>query len=100
MEKKEIKSDPLDDAVMVLRLDAEETTEGGIVLPDTAQEKQQKGEIVAVGTGKLLDDGSRASMSRKKGDTVMLGKYSGKEVKIDGEEYSIMRESDVLAVIQ
>lgn len=100
MAKKKIKIEPLDDRVMVLPLDAEETTEGGIVLPDTAQEKQQKGEIVAVGTGKLLDDGSRASMSLKKGDTVLFGKYSGTEVKIDGEEYSIMRESDVLAVIQ
>ncbi len=99
MAKKKIKVEPLDDRVMILPLEAEEKTDGGIVLPDTAKEKPQKGEVVAVGTGKLLDDGSRAKMSLKVGDIVLFGKYSGTEVKIDGEDYSIMRESDVLAVV-
>ncbi len=99
MAKKKIKVAPLDDRVMILPLEAEEKTEGGIVLPDAAKEKPQKGEVVAVGTGKLLEDGSRAKMSLKKGDVVLFGKYSGTEIKIDGEDYSIMRESDVLAVV-
>ena len=99
MAKKKIKVEPLDDRVMILPLEAEEKTEGGIVLPDTEKEKPQKGKVVAVGTGKLLDDGSRAKMSLKVGDIVLFGKYSGTEVKIDGEDYSIMSESDVLAVV-
>ncbi len=99
MAKKKIKIEPLDDRVMILPLEAEEKTEGGIVLPDTAKEKPQKGEVVAVGTGKLLDDGGRAKMSLKVGDIVLFGKYSGTEVKINDEDYSIMRESDVLAVV-
>ena len=90
---------PLDDRVMILPLEAEEKTEGGIVLPDTAKEKPQKGEVVAVGDGKLLENGSRAKMTLKKGNIVLFGKYSGTEVKVDGEEYSIMRESDILAVL-
>ena len=99
MAKKKIKVEPLNDRVMIRTLDAEEKTEGGIVLPDTAKEKPQKGEVIAVGTGKLLEDGSRAKMSLKKGDVVLFGKYAGTEVKIDGEDYSIMSESDVLAVV-
>ena len=99
MAKIKTKVEPLDDRVMILPLEAEEKTEGGIVLPDTAKEKPQKGKVVAVGTGKLLEDGSRAKMSLKVGDIVLFGKYSGTEVKIDSEDYSIMRESDVLAVV-
>ncbi len=99
MAKKKIKVEPLDDRVMILRLEAEDKTEGGILLPEAAKEKPQKGEVVAVGTGKLLEDGSRAKMSLKKGDVVLFGKYAGTEVKIDGEDYSIMSECDVLAVV-
>jgi chaperonin GroES len=91
---------PLDDRVLVKQSEAEERTAGGIVLPDTAKEKPQKGKVVATGAGKLLDTGKRAEMSLKKGDEVYYGKYAGTEVKIDGEEYVILRESDVLAVIE
>ena len=91
---------PLDDRVLVKQSEAEERTAGGIVLPDTAKEKPQKGKVVATGAGKLLDTGKRAAMTLKKGDEVYYGKYAGTEVKIDGEEYVILRESDVLAVIE
>ena len=91
---------PLDDRVLIKQSDAEETTAGGIVLPDTAKEKPQRGKIVAVGVGKLLDSGARGKMSVKKGDEVFYGKYAGTEIKIDGEEFVILRESDVLAVIE
>ena len=90
---------PLDDRVLVKQSEAEEKTAGGIVLPDTAKEKPQRGKIVAVGPGKLLDSGERGSMSVKVGDQVYYGKYSGTEIKIDGEEYVILRETDVLAII-
>ena len=100
MAKKKVNMQPLDDRIIVRPMEAEETTEGGIVLPDTAKEKPQKGEVVAVGDGKMLEDGGRANMTLKKGDVVLFGKYSGTEVKIDGEEYSIMRESDVLAIVE
>jgi len=91
---------PLDDRVLVKQSQAEEKTAGGIVLPDTAKEKPQRGVVIAVGAGKLMDSGTRASMSLKKGDEVFYGKYSGTEIKIDGDEYVILRESDVLAVIE
>jgi chaperonin GroES len=91
---------PLDDRVLVKQSEAEERTAGGIVLPDTAKEKPQKGVVIAVGVGKLLDSGVRSKMSLKKGDEVFYGKYSGTEIKIDGEEYVILKESDVLAVIE
>ncbi len=91
---------PLDDRVLVKQSEAEERTAGGIVLPDTAKEKPQRGKVIAVGPGKLLDDGKRADMSVKKGDEVYYGKYSGTEIKIDGDEYVILKESDVLAVIE
>ncbi len=91
---------PLDDRVLVKQSEAEEKTAGGIVLPDTAKEKPQKGKVIAVGVGKLLDSGQRGAMSLKKGDEVFYGKYSGTEIKIDGEEYVILKESDVLAVIE
>ncbi len=91
---------PLDDRVLVKQSDAEEVTAGGIVLPDSAQEKPQRGKVVAAGPGKLLDSGQRGKMSIKKGDEVFYGKYAGTEIKIDGEEYVILRESDVLAIIE
>ena len=91
---------PLDDRILVKQSQAEERTAGGIVLPDTAKEKPQRGAVVAVGAGKLMDNGQRAAMSLKKGDEVFYGKYSGTEIKIDGDEYVILRESDVLAVIE
>ena len=90
---------PLDDRVVVEPMEAEEKTAGGIVLPDTAKEKPQKGKIVAVGAGKLLDDGTRSAPSLKKGDMVLYAKYGGTEIKVDGKEYLIMRESDVLAKV-
>ena len=88
---------PIDDRVVIKVLDAEEKTKGGIVLPDSAKEKPQKGEIVAVGEGRLLDSGKRLPPTLKKGDSVLFGKYSGTEVKVDGQEYTIMKEGDVLA---
>ncbi|MHC4563733.1 MAG: co-chaperone GroES [Planctomycetota bacterium] len=90
---------PLDDRVLIRQCEAEETTAGGIVLPDTAKEKPQMGEVVAAGPGKLLDSGERGALSLKVGDTVYYAKYAGTEVKIDGEDYVICRESDVLAVL-
>ena len=90
---------PLDDRVVIEPLEAEEKTAGGIVLPDTAKEKPQRGRVVSVGPGRVLDDGSRAAISVAKGDEVLFGKYSGNEVKIDGVEYKIMRENDILAKI-
>jgi chaperonin GroES len=90
---------PLADRVVVRPLEAEEKTAGGIIIPDNAKEKPQKGEVVAVGEGKIADSGQKIEMSLKKGDTVLYGKYSGTEVSIDGTDYLIMRESDVLAVI-
>jgi len=91
---------PLDDRVLIRQSEAEETTAGGIVLPDTAKEKPQRGKVMAVGPGKLLDNGKRSEMSLKKGDEVWYGKYSGTEIKIDGEEFVLIGESDVLAIIE
>ena len=90
---------PLDDRVVVEPVDAEETTAGGIVLPDSASEKQQRGKVVAVGPGKLLDSGSRGKLSIAVGDEVIYGKYGGSEVEVDGNDYKILRESDILAKI-
>ena len=90
---------PLDDRVVVKRLEAEEKTAGGIILPDNAKEKPQRGEVVAVGPGKLLDSGNRATPDVVAGDKVLFGKYSGTEVKVDGVELLIMRENDILAKI-
>jgi len=91
---------PLDDRVLVRPLEAEAKTTGGIFIPDTAKEKSQRGEIVAVGKGKLLEDGSRGTLALKKGDKVLFGKYAGTEIKIDGNQHQIMREQDVLAVLE
>lgn len=92
-----LKLRPLDDRIVVRRLEAEEKTAGGIILPDNAKEKPQRGEVIAAGPGKLLDSGKRAAPDVQAGDTVLFGKYSGTEVKVDGEEYLIMRENDILA---
>ena len=91
---------PLADKVLVERVEAENKTAGGIVLPDTAKEKPQRGKIVSVGQGKILDDGTRKQMQVKKGDMVLFTSYAGTEIKIDGKEYLIMDESDIMAVIE
>ena len=90
---------PLQDRILVERTGEEEQIRGGIVIPDTAKEKPQEGKVVAVGTGKTLDSGQTLKMSVKKGDRILFGKYSGTEVKIDDEDYLIMREEDVLGVL-
>ena len=95
-----MKLKPLDDRVVVKQSQAEEKTAGGIVLPDTAKEKPQIGKVIAIGAGKLLDDGKRAQMSVKKNDEVIYGKYAGNEVEIDSEKYVILRESDILGIIE
>ena len=99
MAKDSIKLRPLDDRVVVEPKEAEEVTAGGIVLPDTAKEKPQRGKVLAVGPGKLLDSGERAEIGVIEGDEVLFGKYSGTEIKVDGEEIKILRESDILAKI-
>lgn len=91
---------PLGDKVLVRRLEAEEKTAGGIVLPDAAKEKPKEGKIIALGSGKLLEDGNRGSFQVKKGDRILFASYAGTEVKIDGEEYLLMPEEDVLAVVK
>ena len=91
---------PLDDRVVVKALESEEKTAGGIVLPDNAKEKPQRGRVVAAGPGKLSDAGDRIALSVKVGDEVLFGKYAGNEVKINGEELKIMRESDLLAKVE
>jgi chaperonin GroES len=96
---KKLKFNPLDDRVLIEQSSAEETTAGGIVLPDTAKEKPQRGRVIASGPGKLLDNGQRATLSVKVGDEVFYGKYSGTEVEMNGEKYVIVRESDILAII-
>lgn len=90
---------PLDDRIVVQPLEAEEVTAGGIVLPDAAQEKPQRGKVVAVGAGRLLDSGNRGELSVAVGDEVIFGKYGGSDVEVDGEELKILRESDVLAKV-
>ena len=90
---------PLDDRVVVRPLEAEQVSAGGIVLPDTAKEKPQKGEIIAVGPGRMLDSGDRGGLSVKVGDQVFYGKYAGTEVKVEGVEFKIMRETDILGIL-
>lgn len=90
---------PLSDRIIVKPADAEEKTASGLIIPDTAKEKPMKGEIVAVGKGKVTDDGKEVKMELKVGDKVLYGKYSGTEITIEGDEYLIMRESDVYAII-
>ena len=91
---------PLHDRVLVKRIEEAEQIRGGIVVPDTAKEKPQEGEVIAVGDGKVLESGEKLKMAVKKGDRVLFGKYSGSEVKLDDEEYLIMREDDVLGILQ
>ncbi len=91
---------PLHDRILVQRLEAEETAQGGLIIPDTAKEKPQEGIIKAVGNGKVLDNGKRLEMTLKSGERILFGKYSGSEVRLDDEEYLIMKEEDVLAVLE
>lgn len=90
---------PLGDKVIVKRVEAEEKTAGGIVLPDSAREKPRRGVVLAVGNGRLLDDGSRSAMQVKKNDEVLFTSYAGTDIKVDGDEYMIMDESDILGVL-
>jgi chaperonin GroES len=90
---------PLHDRILVERLEEKEIKRGGIIIPDTAKEKPQEGKVVAVGTGKVNDDGKKVPLDVKAGDKILFGKYSGSEVKIDDKEYLIMREEDVLAIL-
>ncbi len=91
---------PLGDRVLVKRVSEQEKTKGGIVLPDTAKEKPQRGEVVAVGEGRLTDDGKRIPMNVKVGDKVIFAKYAGTEIELDDEEYLLMSESDILAILE
>src|ERR1044071_2013094 len=91
---------PLHDRVLVKRVEEKEQVRGGIIIPDTAKEKPQEGEVIAVGQGKVLDNGTRLEMALKAGDRILFGKYSGTEVKIDGDDFLIMREDEVLGVIE
>jgi chaperonin GroES len=95
-----MKVKPLQDRLIVKRIEEEEKTKGGIIIPDAAKEKPQEGRVVAVGDGKLLENGQKAPLSVKAGDKVLFGKYSGTEIKIDGDEHLILREDDVLAIIE
>lgn len=89
---------PLHDRVIIKRLETETTSSGGIVIPDSAAEKPSKGTVVAVGDGKILDNGEKRTLAVKEGDTVLFGKYSGSEVKVDGDEYIVMREDEIIAI--
>jgi chaperonin GroES len=98
--KTSIRLQPMGDRIVIERQQSEETTAGGIVLPDSAQEKPARGSVIAIGSGKLLDDGSRATSQLKQGDQVLFSSYAGETVEIDDIEYLLMREDDVLAVIE
>jgi chaperonin GroES len=91
---------PLHDRILVRRIDEEEKTKGGIIIPDTAKEKPQEGQVIAVGPGKVNEDGKVTPLDVKKGDRILFSKYSGNEITIEGEEHLIMREDDVLAVLE
>ena len=91
---------PLHDRLLVRRIEEKETVKGGIIIPDTAKEKPQEGEVVAVGNGKVLENGTKVALDVKKGDKILFGKYSGSEIKLNGEEHLIMREDDILGVIE
>ncbi len=90
---------PLHDRLLVQRIEEKETVKGGIIIPDTAKEKPQEGKVIAVGNGKILENGTKLELDVKAGDKILFGKYSGTEIKIDGEEYLIMREDEVLAIL-
>ena len=91
---------PLHDRIVVKRIDAEEKTRGGIIIPDTAKEKPQEGKVIAVGKGRVLDDGKVHDLAVRKGDKILFSKYSGTEIKLEGEEHIIIREDDVLAILE
>ena len=97
---KKLKIRPLHDRVIVKRLEEEKLSAGGIVIPDTASEKPSRGEVIAVGNGKVLENGEIRALDVKKGDQILFGKYSGNEVKVDGVEYLVMREDDIMGVIE
>ena len=99
MAKKTPKIRPLGEKVLIKRLEAEEMTAGGIVLPDSAREKPRRGTILSLGDGKVLDDGTRADFQVKAGDVVLFSSYGGTEIKVEGEEYMLMDESDILAIL-
>jgi chaperonin GroES len=94
-----MKIKPLGDRILVKRVEEEETTKGGLIIPDAAKEKPQEGVVIAVGKGKTADDGKVIPMELKEGDKILFGKYSGSEVKLDGEEHLIMREDDILGIL-
>jgi len=96
----DMKIRPLYDRVLVARIDEDEKTAGGIIIPDTAKEKPQKGKVIAVGSGKISEDGKRTPLEVKVNDKVLFGKYAGTEVKIEGEEHLILREDDILAILE
>jgi chaperonin GroES len=91
---------PLHDRVIVKRIKEEETTKGGIIIPDTAKEKPSEGKVIAVGNGKILENGTVKALEVKKGDKILFGKYAGTEIKIEGEEHLIMREDDIIAIVE
>jgi len=95
-----MKVKPLQDRILVKRLEEEEKTKGGIIIPDAAKEKPQEGRVIAVGDGKTLENGQKAPLTVKAGDKILFGKYSGTEIKIDGEEHLILREDDVLGIVE
>ena len=94
-----MKARPLHDRVLLKRMEEKEEVKGGIIIPDTAKEKPMEGEVISVGPGKMTEDGKRSPMDVKAGDRVLIGKYAGTEIKIDGDEYVIMREEEILAVL-
>ena len=91
---------PLHDRILIKRIEEQETVRGGIIIPDTAKEKPQEGEVIAVGNGKILENGQRVPLDVKAGDRILFGKYAGSEIKIEGEEYLILREDEVLGVLE
>ena len=95
-----MKIKPLQDRIIVKRLEEEEKTKGGIIIPDAAKEKPQEGKVIAVGDGKILENGQKLDLTVKVGDKILFGKYSGTEIKIDGEEHLILREDDVLGIVE
>jgi chaperonin GroES len=97
---RKMKIRPLHDRVIVRRMEGEEKTKGGIIIPDTAKEKPVEGKVIAVGSGKVLENGKKVPLQVKEGDRILFGKYSGTEVKIDGEENLIMREDDIIAIVE
>jgi len=99
-EESSMKVRPLYDRVLVKRLDTEEKTKGGIIIPDTAKEKPQEGKVIAHGKGKLQDDGTTRALDVKEGDKVLFGKYAGTDINIDGEDYLILREEEILAIVE